>query len=543
MKIVLAEKVSASAVALLKEEPGWTVVTHEQAAGRLAEELRDADALIVRSAVQVDASLLEHARRLRVIGRAGVGVDNIELDPATRKGIAVMNTPGANAVAVAEHTLGMMLALARHLCRADALTHAAKWEKKSLQGTELRGKTLGIVGLGRIGMEVARRAHAFGMKLIAYDPFVAPETARHADVELAPLDRVLAAADYITLHLALTPQSAGLINENTIAQMKKGARLVNCARGELVDEKALAAALARSHLAGAALDVFSEEPLAKDSPLLSVPNLVLTPHVGGSTHEAQEAVGYQVAQQVREYLKRGVIQNAVNVPSVSDAEYAELRPYLILAERLGSFLAQASEGAPQEIRLEYAAPLSEMKTELVRNAALAGVLNSMLAEKTNLVNAAAVAEARGLRVQESTEGNTASLGVLTLELRTTAGEHVVRGAVLHGRSPRLVSVDGIDVEAPLERNLVYLRNRDVPGVIGRIGTVLGAASVNIANFSLGRAEQAARAAGAAVSAGKGGGTGAEAVCVVHVDSPVEDRVLQELRAIPAIRMAKAIRLE
>jgi len=546
MKIVVAEKISSSAVEILREDKQWKVVTPEQLDGRLPAEIADADALIVRSAVQADAALLEHAQKLRVIGRAGVGVDNVDLEAATRHGIAVMNTPGANAVAVAEHTLGMALAMARHLCRADALMHAGKWEKKTLQGTELRGKTLGIVGLGRIGIEVARRARAFGMKLLAHDPFVTPEAVRQAEIELTSLDKVLAAADYLTLHLALTPQSAEMINAETIKKMKKGARLINCARGELLNEAAVADALKSGHLAGAAVDVFTEEP-PKNSPLLTAPNVILTPHIGGSTHEAQEAVGVQIAIQVREFLRRGVMQNAVNVPSVSDAEYAELQPYMTLAERLGSFIAQASEAGLEEIGLQYSGPIAGGKTQFVRNAALVGVLNSVLAEKANLVNASAVAEERGVRVRETAKQkpSSGSAGsVITVSLKTHEREHEVKGAVLHETSPRLLSVDGIDVEAPLERNLVYLRNRDVPGVIGKIGTILGENKINIANFSLGRAENATSAAGASASrAPEGHGTGGEAVCVVHVDSRVPDTVLQKLRGVPAIKIARAIRLE
>ncbi len=546
MKIVVAEKISSSALDILREDKQWSVVTPEQLDGRLSTEIADADALIVRSAVQADAALLEHAQKLRVIGRAGVGVDNVDLEAATRHGIAVMNTPGANAVAVAEHTMGMALAMARHLSRADALMHAGKWDKKSLQGTELRGKVLGIVGLGRIGMEVARRARAFGMKLLAHDPFVTPEAARQAEIELSSLDKLLAAADYVTLHLALTPQSTGMINAENIRKMKKGARLINCARGELLDEAAVANALQSGHLAGAAVDVFTEEP-PKNSPLLTAPNVILTPHIGGSTHEAQEAVGVQIAIQVREFLRRGVMQNAVNVPSVSDAEYAELQPYMTLAERLGSFIAQASEAGLEEIGLQYSGPIAGGKTQLVRNAALVGVLNSVLAEKANLVNASAVAEERGVRVRETAKQkpSSGSAGsVITVSLKTHEREHEVKGTVLHGTSPRLLSVDGIDVEAPLEHNLIYLRNRDVPGVIGKIGTILGENKINIANFSLGRAENATRAAGATASqAPEAHGTGGEAVCVVHVDSRVPDAVLQKLRGVTAIKIARAIRLE
>jgi D-3-phosphoglycerate dehydrogenase len=298
LKIVIAEKISAAAVEQL-QEPGWTVLTADQLDGKLSEHLESADALIVRSAVQANAALLSHAKKLRVVGRAGVGVDNIDLDAATRQGIAVMNTPGANAVAVAEQTLGMMLAMARHLCRADALMHAGRWEKKSLQGTELRGKTLGIAGLGRIGMEVARRARAFGMEIVGHDPFVSVGVAKERGIRLVSLDELYAAADYITLHVGLTPQTAGMINEASLKKMKKGVRLVNCARGELVHEPDLVQALKEGHVAASALDVFNEEPL-KSSPLQTMENVILTPHIGGQTYEAQEAVGVQIAQQVRE---------------------------------------------------------------------------------------------------------------------------------------------------------------------------------------------------------------------------------------------------
>jgi len=540
MKIVVAEKISSAALALLRAESEWTVVSPEQISDHLAQQVADADALIVRSAIQVDAALIEHADKLRVIGRAGIGVDNIDLDAATRKGIAVMNTPGANAVAVAEHTFALALALARHLCRADSLMHAGTWDKKSLQGTELRGKVLGIVGLGRIGMEVARRAQAFGMKVVAHDPFVSPQIAQDAEIEMARLDRVFEQADYLTLHLALTPQSAGMINAESIAKMKKGVRIINCARGELIDEAALAAALQSGQVAGAALDVFIEEP-PKNSPLLSAPNLIATPHIAGSTNEAQDAVGVQIAMQVREYLKHGVIQNAVNVPSVSHDEYVEMQPYIVLAERLGSFLAQAVQCNLVEIHLRYSGPIANWKTQLIRNAAITGVLNTMLEEKANLVNAASLAESRGIRVHESSHPQSGGRvpSVLAVALKTDAAAHEARGAVLRENSPRLLGVDDIDIEAPLEHNLIFLRNRDVPGVIGRVGTILGEQKINIANFSLGRAEPAARAAHAGAQAGD---SAAQAISVVHVDEPVPDSVLALLQAIPAITVARAIKL-
>jgi D-3-phosphoglycerate dehydrogenase len=531
VKIVIAEKISASALEQLKE-PGWIVLTADQIGGKLQDELKSADALIVRSAVQADAALLAHAGKLRVIGRAGVGVDNIDLDAATRQGIAVMNTPGANAVAVAEHTLSMMLAMARHLCRADALMHAGKWEKKSLQGTELRGKTLGIAGLGRIGMEVARRARAFGMELVGHDPFVSVSVAKEQGIRLASLDELYADADYITLHVGLTPQTAGMINADAIGKMKKGVRLVNCARGELVNEADLVAALKQGQVAVAALDVFVEEPL-KNSPLQAMENVILTPHIGGATFEAQEAVGVQIVQQVREYLKNGVIQNAVNVPSVSAEEYGEMQPYIVLAERMGAFLAQISEGSIEEISLRYSGHIAEWKTELIRNAAIKGILNQALEEKANLVNAASLAETRGLRVHETHKAKASTGGagsVLSIFLKSSTEEHMVKGAVLRGTAPRLLHSDEIDVEAPLERDLIYLRNRDVPGVIGKVGTILGEAEINIADFSLGR-----RAAEASADT-------REAIAVVHVDGRVPDDVLKKLEEIPAVRQAKAVRL-
>jgi D-3-phosphoglycerate dehydrogenase len=341
--------------------------------------------------------------------------------------------------------------------------------------------------------------------------------------------------------MALTPQTTRLINAESIQKMKQGARLINCARGELVDEAALAAALKSGHLSGAGLDVFTEEP-PQGSPLLGLPNVIATPHIAGSTHEAQEAVGCQIAVQVREFLLRGVMQNAVNVPSVSHEEYLELQPYIVLAERMGSFLAQASDGSASMISLRYSGHIGDVKTQLVRNAAVAGVLNAVLDEKANLVNAAALAESRGIQVKEAAKarpsGGSAE-SVITVELTTSAEHHVVKGTVLHGNSPRLLAVDGIDVEAPLQHSLIYMRNRDVPGVIGRVGTILAEHGINIANFSLGREEAAARDTDSGSSATA---SAREAVALVHVDSEVPAAALQALRAIPAVMLAKSIRV-
>jgi D-3-phosphoglycerate dehydrogenase / 2-oxoglutarate reductase len=532
MKIVVAEKVAANAIQLLKDEPGWNVITPDQLNGNLAAALPDADALIVRSAVDVNAGVLRNAGKLRVIGRAGVGVDNIDLEAATKAGIAVMNTPGANAVAVAEHTLALMLALARSISRADSTTRAGKWEKKSLQGTELRGKTLGIIGLGRIGMEVAKRAKAFDMKLIAHDPFVAASVARDLEIQLAELDQVYAAADYLSLHVGLTPQTTGMINEQSIKKMKKGVRIVNCARGELLDESALAAALQSEQVAGLALDVFSEEP-PKNSPLLALDNVIATPHIAGSTNEAQDAVGVQIASQVREYLKRGVIQNAVNMPSIDHAQYTLMQPYIALAEKLGAFLANivSASGSIEEISIRYSGRITEWKTELIRNAAIQGILNERIAERANVVNAAAIAQERGIQIhelrKEKDEPGGRAGDTLSVMLKTSADRHVVQGAVLHGNSMRLLGVDDLGIEVPLEGNLIYMRNRDVPGVVGKVGTILGRHQVNIGNFALGRKESKADP---------------HAVAVVQVDSPAMESALKEIGALPEIAEVRGIRL-
>jgi D-3-phosphoglycerate dehydrogenase / 2-oxoglutarate reductase len=531
MKIVLAEKVSPATLAVFASEPGWEVRTHDQLPDGLPAALKDADALVVRSAVQVDDALMEHAPRLRVIGRAGVGVDNIDAEAATRRGVVVMNTPGANAVAVAELAICLMIALARKVPAANASMHAGKWEKKNLQGTELRGKTLGILGLGRIGLEVARRARGFGMEIVGSDPFVSAALARENGILLLSLEEVFAKADYLTLHVGLTPQTNGIVNAKTLAAMKKGVRIINCARGELVVESDLAAALKSGQAAGAALDVFSIEP-PKDSPYLGLDNVILTPHIAGSTGEAQEAVGVQIAQQVREYLKLGVVQNAVNLPSLSHEEYVQLAPYVDLAGRLGAFLAQAGKGGIESIALIYGGALADLKTDLVRNAAIAGLLQG--SENVNRINAAAVAAERGIRVheekQESHRGGAAS--VLTLVLHTSGGESRASATVIHGEQPRLLAFDGIDVEAPLEGSLVVCRNLDVPGVIGKIGTILGQQGVNIANFALGRERLAPSAAAKPV----------KALAVVQVDEPVAQPVLDALKTIEALFEAKAVSL-
>jgi D-3-phosphoglycerate dehydrogenase len=525
MKIVLAEKVSPATLAVFAAEPDWEVKTHDQLPDGLAAALADADALVVRSAVQVDDALMEKAPKLRVIGRAGVGVDNIDAEAATRRGIVVMNTPGANAVAVAELTIGLMLALARKLPAANASMHAGKWDKKNLQGAELRGKTLGILGLGRIGLEVARRARGFGLEIIGSDPFVSAAVARENGIRLVTIDELIAGSDYLTLHVGLTPQTTGIINERTLAKMKKGVRIINCARGELVEDAALVAALASGHVAGAALDVFTVEP-PKESPYFAMDNVILTPHVAGSTGEAQEAVGIQIAAQVRDYLKLGVVQNAVNLPSLTHEEYKQLAPFIDMAGRLGAFLAQAGKGGIESVDLVYSGTLAEAKTDLVRNAAIAGLLQG--SENVNRINANAVAQERGIRISEQkAETHRGGAGsVLTVELHTANGTSRASATVIHGEQPRLLEFDSIDIETPLEGNLLVCRNLDVPGVIGRIGTILGEQGVNIANFALGRERAGAKPV--------------KALALVQVDAPVSEKVLAALATIEALLEARSV---
>ena len=529
MKIIVADKISERGVALLRET-GWNVVLPAKEA--LLGELADADALLVRSATKVTAALLEQAPKLRVVGRAGSGVDNVDLDAATRRGVLVMNTPGGNAVSVAEHTFALLLALARQVPRLDAALHAGRWEKSSAAQSELRGKTLGVVGFGRIGTEVARRARAFEMRVLVFDPYISEPAVREMQAELVPLNDLLAQSDYVTLHSALNPSTQNLINAATLKLMKHGARLVNAARGELIDEAALAEALQSGQLAGAALDVFAEEP-TKNTALVGLPNVIVTPHVAGATAEAQEEVCTQIAQQVREYLTEGVIRNAVNLPAISPEQYKRARPYLVLAERLGSFVSQATAAHASRIRITYAGETAEAGTHLLRSAVLAGLLNGVLADTVNLVNATAMAASRGLTVDERTQRRESGFpNTLEVTALSDAGggkthSFSAEATVVHDMAPRILSIDGIGLEAPLDGTILYLRNRDEPGVIGQVGTTLAKQGVNIASFSLGRREAMA---------------GSEAVAVVRLDGEVPDAVVGPIRGIPAVTEARLIRL-
>src|SRR6202162_2200080 len=443
MKVIVADKISARGVQLLKEQPGWKVVLTTK--DNLVAEIADAQALIVRSATKVTSELLDKAPNLRCVGRAGVGVDNIDLEAATKRGIIVMSTPGGNAVSVAEHTFALMLSLARQVPRLDKAFHEGRWEKSSAAGMEMSGKTLGLIGLGRIGSEVAMRAEAFDMRVLGYDPYISEAAAKEFSVELVPLDRLLAESDFVSLHTALSPATQNLINAESLAKMKKGAYIINASRGELIEEAALADALKSGHIGGAGLDVFAVEP-PKNSPLVGLPNVIATPHIAGSTTEAQEEVGTQVAVQVKDYLAEGIIRNAVNLPVLSAEQYRRVRPYMELAERLGSLVSQASDTRPSRIRIRYAGELTEVGTHLLRNAVLAGVLNAVLDEKVNVVNAPAVAAARGLAVQEETRrrghGFPNTLEVDVLSAAGGTDSFSAEGTVLHDGSPRVIQIDG-----------------------------------------------------------------------------------------------------
>ncbi|HJZ64715.1 MAG TPA: phosphoglycerate dehydrogenase [Candidatus Acidoferrum sp.] len=527
MKVIVADKISERGVELLKKTPGFKVfVTTKDTIG---SELADADALIVRSATRVTADLLAKAPKLRAVGRAGVGVDNIDLEEATRRGVLVMSTPGGNAVSVAEHTFALLLALARQVPKLDAALREGRWEKSS-SGTEVRGKTLGLIGMGRIGSAVASRAEAFDMRVLAYDPYISEAAAKELQVELVPLDRLYAESDFISLHTALSPATANMINTASIQKMKKGAFIVNAARGELVNEGDLAEALKSGRIGGAALDVFVEEP-PKNSPLVGLPNVVSTPHIAGSTKEAQEEVGTQVAVQIRDYLAEGIIRNAVNLPALSADQYRRVRPYLELAERLGALVSQAAETRPGRIRIRYAGEVAEVGTHLLRSAVLAGVLNAVLDEKVNVVNAPALAAARGLAVEEETRrrehGFPHTLEVSALPEKPGGEGFTAEGTVLHDGSPRVLAIEGIALEAQLAGTILFLRNVDEPGVIGQVGNTLGKLGVNIATFALGRREAI---------------RGAEAVSLVRLDGEVSDSILDPIKGIKAITSAKLLRL-
>ena len=526
MKILVAEPLAPAGVELLKAQPGWDVVVSNPK--EYAEHLPTAEALIVRSAVKVNAEVLAKAPKLRVVGRAGVGVDNVDLPAATAAGVLVMNTPGGNAISVAEHTIALMLSLARAIPQASASTKSGKWEKKKFLGSELRGKTLGIIGLGSIGREVVKRALPFEMRIIAHDPYVSSLTAADLHIELVDLKALYQQSDYISLHMALTPETQKLLSTEAFNSMKPTVRIINCARGELIDTAALNEAMAAGKVAGAGLDVFEKEPPAADDPILTQENLLATPHIGGSTEEAQEIVGVRIVEQIVEYLQHGVAINAVNMPTLSPDQYRDIAPYVTLADRLGNFAAHVSTGNPSAVRLIYKGRIAEQNTNLMRNSGVAGVLNRSLSRKANLVNSLQLASDRGWMVEERHEKRETHIDTIRLELETDSGCTAVEGAVILGK-PRLVAVDDIYIEAPLSGHLTFLKNDDVPGVIGHVGHVLGHNHVNIASFSLGRKDEPVAP-----------DHPLEAVSVVETDQAVPDPILVELLKNQAIRMARPV---
>jgi D-3-phosphoglycerate dehydrogenase / 2-oxoglutarate reductase len=527
MNILIAEPLAAAGIELFRAQPGWNVIVSNPK--EYAQHLAAADALLVRSAVQVDQAVLAQAPKLKVVGRAGVGVDNVDLEAATGAGVLVMNTPGGNAISVAEHTLALMLAMARRIPQANASTRGGKWEKKKFLGNELRGKTLGIIGLGSIGREVVKRARAFDMRIVAHDPYVTSKIAQDLGVELVGLADLYAASDYITLHVAATPETTGMLSHEAFARMKAGVRIVNCARGELVDEAALNQAIAAGKVADAALDVFATEPPPAGFPLFGSDSVLATPHIGGSTEEAQEIVGVRIAEQVVEYLKSGIAIHAVNMPALSPEQYRALGPWARLAERLGAFAAYIATGNPRRVKLTYFGKIADGNTNLLRNAGLAGLL-SRSAPKVNLINAMQTAEHRGWNIAEGQEQRSTHSDSIRLELQTDSGFTSVEGAVFPS-GPRLTQVDGIYCEIALGGFLLFMKNQDVPGVIGHVGTVLGKNRINIANFSLGRRDAPAAP-----------GEPREAIALVATDELVTEPVLAQLQENLAVKFARSVEL-
>ncbi len=490
----------------------------------LQAAIGDYDALIVRSRTQVTADLLQAATRLQVVARAGTGVDNVDVEAATRRGIVVVNAPNGNTIAVAEHTMGCMLALARHIPAADAAMKAGGWPKGSLSGTELRGKTLGIVGLGRIGIALARRAAAFDMRIIGYDPYVAADHAARHGVEVVPLDELLRTADFLSVHVPGNEHTRGLIDAAKLALMKPTAYVINCARGGIVDEAALQTALEEDRLAGAALDVFTQEPPGP-SGLVTSPKVICTPHLGASTEEAQRSCALDVVEQVLDVLSGRPARYPVNVPALSGEEMAALRPYLDLATRLGSFYSQMTGNGIERLEMIYSGDVVNYDTDLLRAAILAGLLRHFEEAPVNLVNAMALAAGRGISVSERREPQTeAYTNLLTIHAFTRSGEHAVTGSLVHGR-PRAVCIEGFWVDFPLEGNLLLSEHIEQPGVLGLMGQALGEAGVNVSFAQVGRS-----------------GRGSRGLLVLGLDDPAPPSLLEHVRALSSIRSACLIRV-
>ncbi len=526
-RILAADGVSQKGIALLAESPHFEV----QTSGGLKEDeliarIGELDALIVRSQTKVTAKALAAATRLKVIGRAGVGVDNVNVEAATERGIVVMNTPGGNTISTAEHTFSLLLSLARRIPQAHASMSAGKWDRKSFEGTELCGKTLGIVGMGRIGGEVARRAIAFGMSVIAYDPYLVQSRARSLQVELADdLATLLAKADFITVHMPLTSETKNILSAATIAQCKPGVRIINCARGGLVEEAALLAALKSGQVGGAALDVYEQEPPPEDFPFRSLPNVVLTPHLGASTAEAQEGVGVEIAQAISDFLVNGIITNSVNVPNVDLRTLEVIRPYLSLGEKLGRLLAQITAPGLETLTINYTGKVGETETIPVTRAILKGLLFKSSESLVNEVNAPRAAQNLGIKVTETKSTEVTEFTDLITVKATKGDLHYEVAATIFGTRPRIVRINGHSLEASPEGILMIVVNKDRPGMMGWIGTLLAKHKINIASMSLSRGEE-----------------GGHALSVYNLDSLPAPETVTEIEADPGILSVQVAQL-
>jgi len=524
-KVLISDKLSPEAVKIFRARGIELDVKTGLPPAELRAIIDNYDGLAVRSATKVTKELLEAATRLKVVGRAGIGVDNVDVKSATARGVVVMNTPYGNAITTAEHAIAMMFALARQIPEASASTRSGKWEKNRFMGVELFGKTLGLIGCGNIGSIVADRAQALKMHVIAYDPYLTEQRALDLGVEKVELDDLFARADFITLHTPLTESTRNILSREAIGKLKHGVRIINCARGGLIDEAALADALRSGHLGGAALDVFETEP-AKESPLFALDNVVCTPHLGAATTEAQENVALQVAEQMSDFLLTGAVTNAINMPSVTAEEAPRLKPYMELCRLLGAFAGQlthAREGVLHSIAIEYEGAVAKLNHRPLTAAAIAGVLGPMMAG-VNMVNAPLLARERGIDVSETVHDRPSEYQTL-VRITLGTGQHTrgVAGTLFAGSRPRLVEIKGIHVEADFTRHMLYVTNHDKPGFIGRFGATLADANINIATFHLGRAER-----------------GGDAICLVSVDEPVPEPVLAAVRGLPLVVQAVAL---
>ncbi len=521
-KVLISDSLSPAAIAIFKERGVEADVKTDLTKDQLLAIIGEYDGLAIRSATKVTAEVLKAAKKLKVIGRAGIGVDNVDIPAATAAGMIVMNTPFGNSITTAEHAIALMMALARDIPAANASTHAGKWEKNRFMGVELYGKTLGLIGCGNIGSIVADRAKGLKMRVIAFDPYLSEERAQDLGVEKVELEELLQRADFITLHTPLTNETKNIISAESIAKMKKGARIINCARGGLVDEAAVKAAIDSGQLAGAAFDVFVEEP-AKANALFGNEKVVATPHLGASTAEAQENVALQVAEQISDYLLTGAVTNALNMPSLSASEAQKVRPWIALAERLGAFAGQLTETAIEKVEILFEGTASGLNTRALTQAALMGLLKPTLSE-VNMVNAPIVAKERGIKVSEVRRDQQGIYdGYIMLTVTTERQTRSVAGTVFSDGRPRLIQVKGINMDTEFAPHMLYVSNEDKPGFIGRLGTALGEAGVNIASFSLGRSAP-----------------GADAIALIQVDGPVGDSVIDKIRTLPLVKQAKSL---